>query len=308
MSNLAGEAAALRRWLFDVALPLWWDVGADHGRGGFHEAIDLDGSAVAAPHRARTITRQVFSYCEAGRLGWNGPWRAAASHALDFFAKHFVTADGSVVSVVDLDGKVVDATFDLYDQAFALLAFASGHRAFGEFDAMASSRRGVADDARTNVAHAQGGFPRGSRRPAAATRESSHAFVRGGAGVDGARRRSGVAGDGGRHRGALPRQVHRSVDRGTAGVFRRGLVTGTGSRKAGSASPATITNGHSCSTAGQSSPAAKGRRPWRGSSNSPTRTGSMPSAGSRSMPCSVTAPFTIRSPGFGRRLSAFAPI
>src|SRR5579863_6245419 len=90
MSDLAGEAAALRRWLFDVALPLWWTVGADRENGGFHEAIDLDGKALARPHRARSIARQAFSYAEAGRLGWDGPWREATRHALDFFARSFV--------------------------------------------------------------------------------------------------------------------------------------------------------------------------------------------------------------------------
>jgi mannose/cellobiose epimerase-like protein (N-acyl-D-glucosamine 2-epimerase family) len=56
------------------------------------------------PHRARVIARQAFSFCEAGQLGWHGPWRE--------------------VTVVDLDGKVEDPRFDLYNQAFALLAYA----------------------------------------------------------------------------------------------------------------------------------------------------------------------------------------
>src|SRR6516162_4458293 len=124
MNNVASEAGALRDWLFEQALPLWWGVGADRPRGGFHEAIDFDGKPVANPHRARTIARQAFSYCEAGRLGWSGPWREAQRHALDYFRKHFVTADATVVSVVDLDGKVGDPRFDLYNQAFALLAYA----------------------------------------------------------------------------------------------------------------------------------------------------------------------------------------
>src|SRR5262249_3977172 len=79
-------------------------------------------------------TAQAFSYCEAGRLGWHGPWREAQRHALDYFRKHFVTANATVVSVVDLDGKVGDPRFDLYNQAFALLAYASGHRTFGDTD------------------------------------------------------------------------------------------------------------------------------------------------------------------------------
>jgi mannose/cellobiose epimerase-like protein (N-acyl-D-glucosamine 2-epimerase family)/glycosyltransferase involved in cell wall biosynthesis len=158
MSELASEAAALRRWLFDEALPLWWKDGTDRIRGGFHEAIDLDGTPLARPHRARVIARQAFSYCEAGRLGWHGPWRDAVRHALDYFRQHFVTADATVVSVVDVDGKVGDSRFDLYDQAFALLAYASGHSAFGE----AAGWRRQAVTLRTTLtrsyAHPLGGF------------------------------------------------------------------------------------------------------------------------------------------------------
>jgi mannose/cellobiose epimerase-like protein (N-acyl-D-glucosamine 2-epimerase family) len=43
MSEVATEAAALKRWLFDMALPLWWKKGADRVGGGFHEAIGLIG-------------------------------------------------------------------------------------------------------------------------------------------------------------------------------------------------------------------------------------------------------------------------
>ncbi|HKA79713.1 MAG TPA: AGE family epimerase/isomerase [Xanthobacteraceae bacterium] len=158
MSDVAREAKALRRWLFEVALPLWWEVGADHLRGGFHEAITLDGKPLALPHRARSIARQAFSYCEAGRLGWNGPWREAAQHALGYFSEHLVNADGTVASVVALDGTVQDPTFDLYDQAFALLAFASGARAFGD----AAGWRRRANALRTTLertcAHPGGGF------------------------------------------------------------------------------------------------------------------------------------------------------
>ena len=56
MSDVANEGAALKRWLFDVALPLWWEDGADRIQGGFHEAISLDGKPLPRPHRARVIT------------------------------------------------------------------------------------------------------------------------------------------------------------------------------------------------------------------------------------------------------------
>jgi mannose/cellobiose epimerase-like protein (N-acyl-D-glucosamine 2-epimerase family)/glycosyltransferase involved in cell wall biosynthesis len=130
LDDVINEAAALRHWLMDIALPLWWEKGADHMRGGFYEAIELTGEPLALPHRARSIARQAFSFCEAGRLGWNGPWREAAQHAFDYLSTRFITSEGLAVSVVDLDGRVSDPTIDLYNQAFTLLAYAAAYRAF----------------------------------------------------------------------------------------------------------------------------------------------------------------------------------
>ncbi len=132
MRDLAAQVHTLRTWLGNHALPLWWELGADHARGGFHEAIDLEGRPVAHPHRARSIARQAFSYCEAGQLGWEGPWDEAANHALLYLRNHFVRSDGTINSIVDLDRRCRDARFELYNQAFALLAYASAHAAFGE--------------------------------------------------------------------------------------------------------------------------------------------------------------------------------
>lgn len=167
MRDALSEATALRRWLFDEALPRWWEDGADRIRGGFHEAIKLDGAPLARPHRARVIARQAVAYCEAGRLGWNGPWREAMRQALDYFHKHFVGAGATVASVVDLDGHVGDPSFDLYNQAFALLAYASGHAAFGEEAGWRQRARTLRATLERYYAHPQGGFAedRGGRLP-----------------------------------------------------------------------------------------------------------------------------------------------
>src|SRR6266852_1419707 len=129
MSEFASEAAAVRRWLLDVALPLWWEVGGDRVRGGFHDAIGLDGRPVVGPRRARSVARQAFSYCEAGRLGWTGPWRRAALHALD-----------------------------LYNQAFALLAYAHGHRGFGDQTGWRELAIALRSALEHGYAHPGGGF------------------------------------------------------------------------------------------------------------------------------------------------------
>src|SRR5262249_48622122 len=86
------------------------------------------------------------------------PGARRSAMRLTISAKHFVTANATVVSVVDLDGKIGDPRFDLYNQAFALLAYASGHRTFGEADGW----RALAVALRTTLeqlyAHPLGGF------------------------------------------------------------------------------------------------------------------------------------------------------
>jgi mannose/cellobiose epimerase-like protein (N-acyl-D-glucosamine 2-epimerase family) len=153
---LAG-ATALRDWLFDHALPIWWETGADP-RGGFYEKLALDGQPVDLPQRARTVTRQIFSYCEAGKLGWSGPWREAVRHGLTRLTTCFQHVDGTVVALVAGDGQVIDTTFDLYNQAFALLAFASAHEAFPNDTEWRSRAKLLRETLLRAYAHPGGGF------------------------------------------------------------------------------------------------------------------------------------------------------
>jgi mannose/cellobiose epimerase-like protein (N-acyl-D-glucosamine 2-epimerase family) len=127
--TLAPLAAEMMNWLQTSALQLWWIAGADHGRGGFHEALDHDGRPVAANRRARVQARQVYVYATAGDLGWDGPWREAVKHGLDFFLNHYRRHDGFYRTVVSPEGAVVDDAAWLYDQAFALFAMAQATRA-----------------------------------------------------------------------------------------------------------------------------------------------------------------------------------
>ncbi|MDP2259088.1 MAG: AGE family epimerase/isomerase [Caulobacter sp.] len=133
--------AELKAWLFDHALPLWWEVGADHARGGFFERIDLSGRAVEGPRRVRVAARQTWVFAAAGRLGWTGPWREAVAHgvrALETYAR----PDGLYGVLADADGRLVDDTPSPYEQAFAMLALSAAQEAFGgDFEARAASLR-----------------------------------------------------------------------------------------------------------------------------------------------------------------------
>ena len=125
---LIQAAEATRHWMFDLALPLWWTRGADHAGGGFHEKLDMSGHPVGHPSRVRVQARQVFVFARAGALGWQGPWRQAMRHGLDFMLARHQRADGFFRSTLD----ETDHTIDLYDQAFVLFALAHAWQAGGQ--------------------------------------------------------------------------------------------------------------------------------------------------------------------------------
>jgi len=129
-SALQATSDRLLDWLLNSALPVWWRAGADHVQGGFFEALSTGGAPVLSGRRARVQARQVYSYAVGGRLGWTGPWREAALHALGYFLTHYRRSDGLFRTMVHADGSPADDRAFFYDQAFALLALAEGRRAF----------------------------------------------------------------------------------------------------------------------------------------------------------------------------------
>ncbi|BBE70508.1 AGE family epimerase/isomerase [Oharaeibacter diazotrophicus] len=129
----------LTSWLHLEALPTWAAFGVDHVNGGFHEVVGLRCEIEARPRRVRVVARQIFSFAVAGRLGWGGPWRRIVDEGLDWFLAHCVKPDGTVRMLVAADGKALDDTFNLYDQAFALFALAAA--------ASVASDRAKAEDA-----------------------------------------------------------------------------------------------------------------------------------------------------------------
>lgn len=115
-------------WMRTAALPLWTTLGV-HADGAFVEALTLDGRASETRRRARVQSRQIFSLCRAGALGWPGPWRRTAETGLERFLDDYLRPDGAVRNALNPDGTVLDDTAVLYEQAFALLALATAHAA-----------------------------------------------------------------------------------------------------------------------------------------------------------------------------------
>lgn len=130
---LLGEADhRLKRWLVEDAYPTWWRRGADTVHGGFHERLQQSGEPSDEPRRARLHPRQIYAFGLADDLGHDGLTELATRHGLDFFLRHYPRHDHFIRTSVAPDGAVVDDSVLLYDQAFALLGYASAFDVFND--------------------------------------------------------------------------------------------------------------------------------------------------------------------------------
>lgn len=123
--------ACLNRWLVEDAYPVWAAQGWDTVRGGFHERLAADGRAPRESRRVRVQLRQIYCFARARQLGWGGDARWLVVAGLDHLLTRYRRDDGLFRTLVSFSGEVLDDRALLYDQAFALLAFAHAHRVLG---------------------------------------------------------------------------------------------------------------------------------------------------------------------------------
>ena len=157
----SATSAATRAWITEAALPLWSTAGYDAAQGAFIEALGLDGHPLPhLPRRLMVQARQVAVFADAALRGdfpaGAGIARAAGQAMID----RYLGADGAPgwVFSVTPDGRVADATRDLYAHAFALFGLASLRRLgpSGAADAAIAKTLGVLDGAFHDPAH--GGY------------------------------------------------------------------------------------------------------------------------------------------------------
>lgn len=154
--SLTEAAAAARRWLFEDAAPLWCTT---NGRGLFAEQIDMQGRIVPVPRRLRVQARQIYAYCELGRLGWAGDWRRSLEAAVESLLTRGRRGDGLFIHTFTDDGEPLDGRADLYDHAFVLFCLAHAGRALARdelFDVAAATM-----DRLEAWRHPDGGFREG---------------------------------------------------------------------------------------------------------------------------------------------------
>ncbi len=155
---LTSRADEARDWLFEVAAPLWSGAGW-HADGMFAERLSPSGDADRTVRRTRVQSRQVYAFCELGRLGWTGDWRTPAESALQVLLDRGRRPDGLCIHTFSEDGEPADTRADLYDQAFFLFCLGHAARALARpelLDAAAEVRVGL-----QSWRHPAGGFTEG---------------------------------------------------------------------------------------------------------------------------------------------------
>ena len=115
MTDVLKQAAAdARSWLFDHALPVWWERGYDKAARSFQERLELDGNSTRPePRRMRVQARQTFVYALAGRIGWSGPWREAVEAGVEILLRRALRPDGGTRHLLGPDGAPLDERRDL---------------------------------------------------------------------------------------------------------------------------------------------------------------------------------------------------
>jgi mannose/cellobiose epimerase-like protein (N-acyl-D-glucosamine 2-epimerase family)/dTDP-glucose pyrophosphorylase len=172
-AKLKAQATKARAWLFDSALPLWWERGYDRATACFHESLNHDGTAPQTQRRMRVQARQTVVYARAGALGWDGPWREAVEAGVNVLITRAIRDDGGVRRMLGPDGLPADDRRDLYDLAFVIFGLAEVGRALcrGDLVARAGDLLTWAD---RNWAHADGGYREGEIAPSRGRRQNPH--------------------------------------------------------------------------------------------------------------------------------------
>lgn len=134
--------SAVRRWLFEDAFPFWAEHGPDPVYGGYVEQLRFDGSDAGAEFkRTRVACRQIYVFSHAELLGRTGSVVLARCGFEYLTGKAWLGPKQGWARLLDREGRVKDATPDLYDIAFVLFALGWFYRVSGDLEVLGWSIR-----------------------------------------------------------------------------------------------------------------------------------------------------------------------
>lgn len=136
--------ADVQRWMFGEALPFWASAGQDRPGRGFVERVTLDGRPeVLGYKRLRVQARQIYVFCHASVLGWQGPALEVARNGMEFVTRHAWLPEGGWALKLGTEGGIEDPTLAFYEQAFMLFALGWYARATGDAAAIELAHRTI---------------------------------------------------------------------------------------------------------------------------------------------------------------------
>jgi mannose-6-phosphate isomerase len=168
--NLASEA---RAWLFDAALPFWFERGIDRQNGGFHDLVGIDGARETTGKRTFVQARQIYVFAEAGRLGWPGKWHEAVEtgiHAIDRCCR---SPSGGFIHSLDEANRPLETQRDLYDHAFVAFGLAKAGAAL-ERSSLVDEARSIFHHLDEKWAAQNGGYIEGDLKSIPYRRQNPH--------------------------------------------------------------------------------------------------------------------------------------
>lgn len=160
MSLLKQKSAQLRHWLHEQALPLWLENGYLGKGSGFSEVLTLTGKPTSANKRSRVHPRQIYCFSEANFRGLSlSAQNDLVLDGLSYFERTYRLATGFYGALANADDVLIDDSFDLYNQAFALLAFSYVAKAIPETTAeMSLKALSLLEALKLHYAHPRAGF------------------------------------------------------------------------------------------------------------------------------------------------------
>lgn len=164
-----------KKWLFDIAAPFWATKGI-HADGMFVEEFKHDGEIIDDKRRLMVQARQIYCFCELGRLGWSGDWRSIVENAIERVLANGIKEDGTFIHTFDSNGEVQDARPDLYNQAFGMFMMGHAGETLGRKDlfAIAAKTLKTLDE---KWARLQGGYWEGEITPCPPYRQNPHMHI-----------------------------------------------------------------------------------------------------------------------------------
>lgn len=163
--DLHATARSAQAWMLQQSFPFWAERTPDPA-GGFYERLDTAGEPIAGENsRVRLQARMGFTFALAASLGWD----RARANELAARACHVLTRDcrrpdGLYGRIVKPGEGLIDDTPETYDNAFALLCFATVTQVFDSADARAAGDA-LTQAIDTLLAHPDGGYAERLPRP-----------------------------------------------------------------------------------------------------------------------------------------------